>query len=495
MNATLTLRSVAALAALSASALSLGQYTATVLNPSGSTLSIAMAAQGGHQAGYVAGSIPGNAVLWSGTSGSAVDLHPVNFTLTRAYGISGNSQVGEGAGLATGGPLHALIWTGTAGSYIDLQPAGFQTSYAYGVDGGTQVGGGMTNAGDVHAIMWTGTAASAADLNPPGFASSMAYAVSGQRQLGYGSIGGSTHAVLWAATPDSAVDVNPAGMTSSTGNGLDATSLVGVASGPATGGIDHAILWDSALNVTDLNPASLSSSSAQGVAGGYQAGYGIGALTNNKYHALVWNGTANSVVDLHQFLGSGYTSSYAYGIDPVTLQIVGEAVTTTGRHVAMLWTPTATEQTVNPDTFTVTRGNVTSGGLSDLLTSDDHYLAVKAGVIPFLTDYPVSINITGTSPVQTPSTLKIQLEAHCQLSIINQTIELYDYTTSSYVQVDLRAATTTDSTVLITASNPARFVQTGTRLVSARLRWRAATPPPLLAWLVSVDQAVWKITP
>jgi hypothetical protein len=51
----------------------------------------------------------------------AIDLHPSGFTSSEALGVSGGQQVGFGESVEGGGP-HALLWTGSAGSVVDLHP-------------------------------------------------------------------------------------------------------------------------------------------------------------------------------------------------------------------------------------------------------------------------------------------------------------------------------------------------------------------------------------
>jgi hypothetical protein len=65
--------------------------------------------------------------------------------------------------------------------------------------------------------------------------------------------------------------------------------------------------------VVDLNPAGFSSSFTTGTNGQKQVGYGW--VSADHRHALVWSGSADSVIDLHQFLPSGYYDSRAHGID------------------------------------------------------------------------------------------------------------------------------------------------------------------------------------
>ena len=149
--------------------------------------------------------------MWSGSAASVVDLNPAGFDITRAWGVSGASQVGHGGGPATGEEIHALLWKGTAASVVDLNPAGFDRSAAMGVSGASQVGygDGSATGGPTHALSWSGSAASVVDLHPAGFYSSSAQGVSGAGQAGTGqTTGGDLHALSWNGTAASVVDLH-----------------------------------------------------------------------------------------------------------------------------------------------------------------------------------------------------------------------------------------------------------------------------------------------
>lgn len=100
------------------------------------------------------------ALIWNNTAGSVVDMGP-----GIASALSGDTQVGQGIvpGFTR---THALLWRGTEASRVDLHPAGFEDSRALGVAGGRQVGEGTTTGGSGHALVWEGTAASVIDLHP-----------------------------------------------------------------------------------------------------------------------------------------------------------------------------------------------------------------------------------------------------------------------------------------------------------------------------------------
>jgi hypothetical protein len=73
-----------------------------------------------------------------------------------------------------------------------------------------------------------------------------------------------------------------------------------------------------------LDPAGYSSTRAVDVAENIQVGEGFSNADGSRRHALLWRGTAESVVDLHQYLGSAFVNSTATGIDS-NGDIVGSA--------------------------------------------------------------------------------------------------------------------------------------------------------------------------
>lgn len=151
-------------------------------------------------------------------------------------------------------------------------------------------------------------------------------------------------------------------------------------------------------------------------------------------------------------------------------------------------------QVIAPDSFSLARGNLVSGGLTELANSDDSRFIAKAGTIPFLTDYPVQLIITGTAPSATPTDLKIKVEGQVQFLHIGQTIELFNYVTNAYDTVDFREGTLADQVAEITVATPSNYIS-GTLQMKARIKYRATGSVPISAWLTRIDQAVWEITP
>jgi probable HAF family extracellular repeat protein len=278
-------------------------------------------------------------LLWSGTAANYVKLDSSLFGGLGATGVCGNQQVGHGN---SGDWPHAVLWTGTASSIVDLNPSGFIASEALGTNGTQQVGYGYTPQGVWqnirHALLWNGTAASCVDLTPPGFMGSAAYGICGTQQAGEGITPQELHhAMLWTGTAGSYVDLNPSGIGNSRAEGTNGTQQVGSGEGPATGNHRHALLWNgTAVRCIDLNPQGCVDSGACGTNGTQQVGNADPTVGGN--FAVVWSGTAESYINLSQFLPSGFVESGANGIN-ASGDIVGYAKDSSSHYHAILWEP------------------------------------------------------------------------------------------------------------------------------------------------------------
>ena len=282
-----------------------------------------------------------HALLWT-AAGRIIDLNPAGFTYSSAFGSDGVHQVGSGYGPGTANIYHALMWNGSSDSAVDLNPSGFVSSYAIGVGGTQQVGSASTLpsvTNGLHAMLWTGTAQSAVDLSPAGFAESEAHGTDGQHQVGIGLTFGTNlpHALIWAGSAASAVDLNPSGFDRSFANGVRGVQAVGSGEN-LSGTINHALLWNgSASSVVDLNPVGSSGiidSTAYGTNGTVQVGYGF--TTTFASHALLWRGTSDSAVDLNSLLPSGFDQSVAYTVDSAG-NAFGLALDSSGKYHAIEW--------------------------------------------------------------------------------------------------------------------------------------------------------------
>jgi photosystem II stability/assembly factor-like uncharacterized protein len=151
-------------------------------------------------------------------------------------------------------------------------------------------------------------------------------------------------------------------------------------------------------------------------------------------------------------------------------------------------TNTAPATSIMPTAFTVESGGWVNGNLQSLASSDDYRLILDSNFAN-----PIKIRFDSVSPSATASALTFTYEGQASAASL-QTLELYDYVAGAWTVVDFRNATQMDSTVNVTVPNPARFVQAGTRKVSARASLSLQSRS-VRYWQVKIDRVAWTITP
>lgn len=223
-------------------------------------------------------------------------------------------------------------------------------------------------------------------------------------------------------------------------------------------------------------------------------------LTNNAPNDVsVFRGNGDGTFQPHERYGVGYSvrqSAVAdYNGDGRMDLAAGVSLRPSGLPSAVVVLfGVETETVVMPTQFTVTRGVRTSGGLTDLFFSDDSYLNVEARRPTEVAAASVEIVVEGRAPTETISSLTFLLEAASSGTPAVQRIELFDFQSGQWVQVDERSATFTDTTVEVrVTSGASRYVQTGTRLMRARIGYhdRGVT---FVSWGSRYDLVRWVIS-
>ncbi|MCH8275579.1 MAG: PQQ-like beta-propeller repeat protein, partial [Armatimonadetes bacterium] len=90
---------------------------------------------------------------------------------------------------------------------------------------------------------------------------------------------------------------------------------------------------------------------------------------------------------------------------------------------------------VVPRDVSVIRGLLLSGGLLQILGSDDSRLVVRTAVFAPSLEPPVQIEVVGTSPTESPSELRFRFEGMASRNLIERRISLYNYVTQSYEEL------------------------------------------------------------
>ncbi|MEM7453011.1 MAG: hypothetical protein AAF456_01530 [Planctomycetota bacterium] len=159
---------------------------------------------------------------------------------------------------------------------------------------------------------------------------------------------------------------------------------------------------------------------------------------------------------------------------------------------------TPTEMTIDlcseitPDSYVVTRGTYSSGGTTELGSSDNMDLSIQRSSVDVQSR--TEFEVKGLSPSSDPSYMQITLEGSVfARSTVVQTIELFNYDSSSWEQVNSQNANRfSDTTVTVEPGGDlSRFVEPGTDCIEARVRYQS--PSARQQFTSNTDLFTWVI--
>lgn len=137
--------------------------------------------------------------------------------------------------------------------------------------------------------------------------------------------------------------------------------------------------------------------------------------------------------------------------------------------------------------FDVERGRHVSGTIGDLRELDGRSMIFAAGPITGSQDFPVSVVFSADVGSGAVTSLRTVFAGRVDSVNIAQSLELFDWTSNSYVLLDQRTGSLTDSVVDRLAPDPSRFVSASGE-VRLRARYRANGPTSQAVWGAAVNQ-------
>jgi V8-like Glu-specific endopeptidase len=275
---------------------------------------------------------------------------------------------------------------------------------------------------------------------------------------------------------------------------INPNTAVATAVGPARGGQVGGIDYDAATNTLFGldNSGGTTRLIRINVVDGAHTVVGTATHGGGVAYGLAWNDRDGQLYTVNATNGNLLLVERTTGAS----SIVGASNGAFGSGFGMAVSQLAAPQ-VDPSGFAIVRGSLQSGGLAQLLQSDDDYMRIWTEPLRFATVPLVEMELTSTSPTSTPSLVSFRLESAVTAQPANQVsqrIELFNYVANSWESVDLRPATGTDTLVNVTAAgDPSRFVHPATRQMRARLSWSQNPGLVTRGWQVRLDQAVWSI--
>lgn len=141
--------------------------------------------------------------------------------------------------------------------------------------------------------------------------------------------------------------------------------------------------------------------------------------------------------------------------------------------------------------FSMISGSALSGNVASLSASDDNKLAMRQPVLGSGRVSPITVEASLNSTNKSIGRLDLIVEGAATQSNVRQRLQMFDYVANSWVTVDLRAASLTDSTVTATPANPNRFRNSSTGDVKVRVTYEPLVQGlGLRAYQASIDRLV-----
>lgn len=150
-----------------------------------------------------------------------------------------------------------------------------------------------------------------------------------------------------------------------------------------------------------------------------------------------------------------------------------------------------------PTQVDATRGVLRSGGLAEVLASDDAKFIVdqRPQFSPALAN--AEATVTGTCAAQTVGSLVLNVEVASNGlpgSSVLQRVQAFNYSTGLWDLIDERNPSMADQVLTLAVANPNQYIEAGTRQMRARVGWydRGTLAP---AWFGATDRLTWTIAP
>jgi hypothetical protein len=146
-----------------------------------------------------------------------------------------------------------------------------------------------------------------------------------------------------------------------------------------------------------------------------------------------------------------------------------------------------------PSSVNIVRGSLWGGTLADMNTANDVAAQVRAGLVLTPLEPPIWVEFLGHNTGPTPAAFRFEFKGRTN-TVLNEKIQLFNYTTLQWDTLSNRNSTLADSWVEANVwSNTSRYVQAGTGEMRARIQYIPNGLVLLYPYSAFVDQAVWKV--
>lgn len=147
-----------------------------------------------------------------------------------------------------------------------------------------------------------------------------------------------------------------------------------------------------------------------------------------------------------------------------------------------------------PDGFSIFRGSLTSGGLDEVLHSDNTYLEAQRGVPQLASEAPLQEIYTTHADYAPEARIVVTVEAHSNSTGLTRTISLWNFNTGRWVAVGNVGETLSDSTFTVTVDNAQAYTDSNGQ-IKADISWKSTGFTSRIGWSTYVDYLHFTVVP
>jgi WD40 repeat protein len=146
------------------------------------------------------------------------------------------------------------------------------------------------------------------------------------------------------------------------------------------------------------------------------------------------------------------------------------------------------------DSMTVVRGRVKSGGFIDVLESDSLHAIIQPGVTLTSSQAPIELELDSRVQWPTPAALKFTVDSSASSANLQQTVELYDFSSNTWTLLATRQLSPLETSAQIIVNVDAhKYIQDGTNAVRARIKCRQTGPTLVFPWQMRINLVRWSV--
>lgn len=154
---------------------------------------------------------------------------------------------------------------------------------------------------------------------------------------------------------------------------------------------------------------------------------------------------------------------------------------------------TGVTDTVRPTSVSLFRGIPNGGNVGSLHFVDQNYYRANKGFTVNAQEAPIQIIMEGFASTASLTGLSADIMTQANTGGLQQTVDMYNFTTNQWVQVDQRAAPTSDTRLTVGApGTPSNYVDAPNgNIVRMRVSFKATGLTTLANWGCRVDLSNW----